>query len=304
MITIAITETDHCRRAESFMQNLLPAAPLSYLRKLFKSGHISIDGQPLDPDSDLHLGAVVSLKESSRLTQLLTGRKPDLDILFEDQWIIVFNKQPGLAVHRAAEVDERNLVELGQVFLRKRDGVPALSPLKLRPVNRLDRGTSGAIVLAKSPTAAGIFGRMVKEEGFGKLYLAIVKGTVPTEGVITTPLEGKESETSYHTLFQGSSAAFVAVTPLTGRMHQIRQHFRVIGHPILGDKRYGGEVLRGFAGHALHSFRTSFTHPATGVFHSIHAPLPAPFLGLLRQLSGERCETIIRSLPDLEQRLI
>jgi RluA family pseudouridine synthase len=303
MLTIAITENDHCRRAESFMQNLLPAAPLSYIRKLFKSGHITIDGQPALPDAVLQLDAVVALKESGRLTQLLSGRKPELDILFEDEWILLFNKEPGLAVHRAAEVDERNLVELGQAFLRRRDRIPENSPLKLRPVNRLDRGTSGAIILAKSPTSAGMFGRMVKEEGLGKLYLALVEGKIPPEGVITAPLEGKESETAYHSLLQGHAAAFVAVMPVTGRMHQIRQHFRSIGHPVLGDKRYGGRSLRGFAGHALHSFRTSFTHPATGVEHRVHAPLPPAFLRLLRELAGSDFQRLIKSLLDPGQRL-
>lgn len=299
MLTITITETDHCRRAESFMQNLLPAAPLSYIRKLFKSGHVSLDGHAIDSETLLSLDGVLSLKESGRLTQFLTGRTPELDILFEDEWILVFNKEPGLAVHRAAEVDERNLVELGQKFLRRRDRVPEQSPLKLRPVNRLDRGTSGAIVLAKSPTAAGIFGRMVHDEGFDKLYLAVVEGTLPPEGVITAPLEGKESETSYRTLLQGAGAAFVAVTPLTGRMHQIRQHFRLAGHPVRGDKRYGGKPLRGFPGHALHSFRTSFTHPVTGVPCRIHAPLPPAFLRLVQELAGARFADLIRSMPNL-----
>ena len=300
MLTLTITETDHCRRVESLLQNVLPAAPLSYLRKILKSGHVVLNGHPALPDDTVRLGDNLGLKESGRLRSFTAGKRPALDILFEDQWIIIFNKAPGVPVHRAAEVDQHNLVELGEAFLRKRDSVPPSSPLKLLPVNRLDRGTSGAIVFAKSPTAAGIFGRMVREEGFGKLYLAITEGKLPSDGSITAPLEGKESETRYKVLLQAAAAAFVAVTPLTGRMHQIRQHFRLIGHPIVGDKRYGGRIKSGFAGHALHSFRTSFTHPVTGVPHSINAPLPEAFLKLGNEFWGDEFNSVIMSLPELD----
>jgi 23S rRNA pseudouridine955/2504/2580 synthase len=294
MINYKITTADHCRRVESFLQNILPAAPLSYLKKLTRSGHVTVNGSLTVPEALLKLDDTVSIKESARTQTLLTGKKPELDILFEDQWIIIFNKEPGLPVHRAAEVDDNNLVELGAKLLAKR-GIEG----KLRPVNRLDRGTSGAIIMAKSPTAAGMFGRMVKEEGLGKLYLAIVEGRLPEEGTITTPLAGKESETRYRLLFQGEDGAFAAVYPLTGRMHQIRQHFKLSGHPIMGDLRYGGPMLFGYAGHALHSFQTSLTHPATGQELRIQAPLPKSLLDIIARLTGDEFMPLLRSLTDL-----
>lgn len=294
MLTYNITAADHCRRVESFLRNLLPAAPLSYLTKLVKSGHLTVNGAASSPDAVLRLGDTVALKESARTTALLAGRPPELDILYEDQWIVAFNKEAGLPVHRAAEVDAHNLVELGTGFLAERGMMG-----KLRPVNRLDRGTSGVIILAKSSLAAGMFGRMVKEEGLGKIYLAIVAGTLPADGSITAPLEGKEAETRYRLLCQGSGAAFAAVYPVTGRMHQIRQHFRHAGHPILGDRRYGGPPLPGFTGHLLHSFRTGFTHPATGRQLQIYAPLPQQFLDLLAPLAGDAFLPVLASLPDL-----
>lgn len=296
MLTYTISETDHCRSAESFLRNLLPAAPLAYLKKLIKSGHLGLNGAAVSsPCTLLRLGDTMTLKESGRTRELLTGRKPQLDILHEDSWIIVFNKPPGLPMHRAAEVDERNLVELGGRFLAQRDGFAG----KLRPVNRLDRGTSGAVVLAKSPTAAGMFGRFVKEEGLAKIYLAVVQGRVPEEGRITEPLEGKEAETSFRSLCQGERGALAAVWPVTGRMHQIRQHFRAIGHPVAGDKRYGGRVLQGYEGILLHSFRTSLTHPATGETLTVFAPLPAGFLAQLRELAGEGFLSLLMGLPEI-----
>ena len=294
MITYRITTADHCRRVESFLQNLLPAAPISYLKKLVRSGHLAVNGAVSFPDTILRLDDTVSIKESARTHTLLTGKRPELDILFEDQWIIAFNKEPGLPVHRAAEVDDHNLVELGAKLLAKR-GIEG----KLRPVNRLDRGTSGAIIMAKSPTAAGMFGRMVKEEGLGKLYLAIATGKLPEEGTITVPLDGKESETRYRVLFRGEFGSLAAVYPLTGRMHQIRQHFRLSGHPIMGDKRYGGPPLPGLPGHALHSFRTILTHPGTGQKLHIFAPLPEQLLALIARLTGDAFIPVLRSFPDL-----
>jgi 23S rRNA pseudouridine955/2504/2580 synthase len=299
MLTYTITETDHCRGAESFLRNLLPAAPLAYLRKLLKSGHLALNGAPLSSDAVLRLGDTVALKESGRTKALLSGKKPPLDILHEDSWIIVFNKAPGLPMHRAAEVDERNLVELGGRLLAERDGFAG----KLRPVNRLDRGTSGAVVLAKSPTAAGMFGRFVKEEGLAKIYLAMVQGRVPEEGRITLPLEGKEAETGFRSLFQGEKMALVAVYPVTGRMHQIRQHFQAIGHPVAGDKRYGGRVLPGYGGFLLHSFRTALVHPATGEPLTLFAPLPVGFLAELREVAGEEFLDLLKALPDIPQKL-
>lgn len=294
MLTFHITAADHCRQIESFLQNLLPGAFHSYLAKLVKSGHVAVNGAapPLDPL--LRWGDTVTLKESAKTTALLTGKKPAFDILYEDQWIVAFNKQAGLPVHRAAEVDDHNLVEMGGQFLNDR----GLSG-KLRPVNRLDRGTSGAIILAKSSVAAGIFGRMVKEEGLAKIYLAIVAGKLPEEGSISFPLEGKESETRFRLLCQGNGASFAVVYPITGRMHQIRRHFRLIGHPILGDRRYGGPPLPDYTGLPLHSFRTGFTHPATGRDLQIWAPLPEEFQTLLARLTDATLIPVLRALPDL-----
>ena len=284
MLIYTITETDHCRTVESYVRNLLPGASLAYVRKILKSGHCAVNGTPVTfPETLLRLGDSAVLKESSKTTALLRGRRAPLDILFEDTWIIAINKAPGLPMHRAAEVDEMNLVDLGGRMLEARDGFPG----KLRPVNRLDRGTSGAVVLAKSGSAAGMFGKFVAEEGFAKVYLAVVQGRLPEEGRITLPLDGKEAETGYSRLFQGEKLAVAAVYPVTGRMHQIRLHFQSIGRPIVGDVRYGGRSLAGYEGILLHSFRTTLTHPATSATITVSAPLPAGFLLRLRELAGE-----------------
>jgi 23S rRNA pseudouridine955/2504/2580 synthase len=294
MITFQITAADHCRRVESLLQNLLPDASLSYLKKIVRSGQVTVNNAILSADTLLKLDDTVSIKESGKTKALFGGKRPELDILFEDDWIFVFNKEPGLPVHRAAEVDDHNLVELGARLLATR-GIEG----KLRPINRLDRGTSGVIIMAKSATAAGMFGRMVKEEGLGKLYLAIAEGRLPEEGTIVAPLAGKESETRFRLLSQGENMAFLAVYPMSGRMHQIRQHFKLAGHPIMGDKRYGGSPIPELEGHALHSFRTILTHPATGRKIELFAPIPEPLQAIIARLTGNAFIPLLRSLPDL-----
>lgn len=294
MLTYQIEAKDHFRRVDSFLRNLLPSAQFSYLKKLLSAGHLCVNGQPAEAARLLRCGDRITLKESSKTTALLARLHPELDILFEDSWIVCFNKAPGLAVHRTEDPDEENLVDLADSFLQKRDGIG-----RLRPVNRLDKGTSGAIIMAKSAVAAGMFGKMVHNEGLGKLYLAMVEGKVSGEGTIDAPLDGKESQTNYLRLFQGGGRSLVAVYPLTGRMHQIRQHFAILGNPILGDKRYGGRALPGFTGHTLHSFTTRLIHPATEEPIEIPAPLPDPLFRLLCRLTALKEETLLRALDQI-----
>ncbi len=294
MITILIHEQDHCRRVDSLLRNILPAAPLSYLRKLLTSGHLQVNGSLPQGADLLRQGDSVTFKESGRLTTLMAERRSGLDILFEDQWIMLFNKPGGMPMHRAAEVDDRNLVDVGTALMRGRG-----EEVKLRPVNRLDRGTSGAVILAKSPSAAGMFGRFVKEVGLDKLYLTVVAGELSGQGTIDEPLDGKESITSYRVLCSGNGMSVVEAAPVTGRMHQIRQHLTLIGHPVMGDVRYKGYPLpAGFPGFALHSFRTSFTHPATEVYETVCAPLPSQFLELCSGCNREAWDKIFPSLPE------
>jgi 23S rRNA pseudouridine955/2504/2580 synthase len=273
MLTYTITPCDHCRRLESFLRTLLPTATTGYPRKLIKSGAVKLNGVPATPDSFLSCNDTVSLKESAALTALLRENRPPLDILYEDDLIVIVNKPAGLAMHRTAELED-DLVEYGTGYMTWRG-----TPCKLYPVNRLDRGTSGTVILAKSSSSAGIYGRQVKETGLNKLYLALVEGLPPTNGVINMPLDDKESETRYEIMIAGQGSTLLAVLPVSGRMHQIRRHLESIDHPVLGDKRYGSYDLPDYEGFALHSFRTALTRPDTTPL-TVCAPVPGGFLEL------------------------
>lgn len=273
MLSFEITHQDHCRRLESYLRTLMPLSPFGYARKLIKSGAAKLNGAPAAADTLLSLHDTVTLKESAATAAQLAPARPALDILYEDSHILIANKPPGLPMHRTAEL-EGNLVEAAQEYMVQR-----ATPCKLYPVNRLDRGTSGAVILAKSSSSAAVYGRQVKDTGLDKLYLALVWGTPESSGVINETLDGKESETRYRILLSGENCSLLAVTPISGRMHQIRRHLASIGRPVVGDKRYGGGDLPELAGFALHSFRTALALAEAGEL-TVCAPLPDEMLDL------------------------
>ena len=288
MLSFSITHQDHCRRLESYLLTLMPTAPPGYARKLIKNGAARCNDVIVTPDTLLASRNVVTLKESGATTGYISSTRPLLDILYEDGMIMIANKPSGLPMHRTAECED-NLVDVGQSYLIQRE-----TPCKLYPVNRLDRGTSGAVILAKSSSSAGIYGRQVKETGLDKLYLALVWGTPEERGVITEPLDDKESETRYRTLLAGENCSLLAVTPISGRMHQIRRHLAAIGHPVIGDKRYSGGDMPELSGFALHSFRTALTVSESGVL-TVCAPLPDELLNLCEQRGIGR-DTLLETL--------
>lgn len=267
MLNYIITTSDVLRRLESFVSFHLPKATCAYNRKLIRSGAVKVNGSKAVSDQFLQLNELVTFKESSVLLSFLQDASPLLDILYEDQKIVIVNKPAGLAMHQTAEL-EGNLVETGMEFMEWRE-----TPCKLYPVNRLDRGTSGVVILAKSSSSAGIYGRQVKETGLDKLYLALVCGIPDETGIITASLDGKESETRYKIIAKGNNIALLIVKPISGRTHQIRRHLEHIGHSVCGDKRYGGGTLQNYPGFALHSFRTIVQRPEIGNL-IVYAPLP------------------------------
>ncbi|CAH2032043.1 RluA family pseudouridine synthase [Trichlorobacter ammonificans] len=280
MISAVITADDHCRSLESWLQRLLPTATPGYLRKLVKSGACRVNGGDAAPTLLLTVGDRISLKESASVTGYLKGAPAPIDLLWQDDRLLAVNKPAGLAMHPAAEVDE-NLADLASAWLEKR----ANCPMRAYPVNRLDRGTSGVVLLATSSGNAGMLGRQVKEEGLEKRYLALAEGAMTGAGEIDLALDGKESVSRYTVLASGG-CSLLLVEPVTGRTHQIRRHLSAVGHPVAGDKRYGAAPLENLPGIALHSFRTALYHPGPETLLTICAPLPAPLRELIMATCG------------------
>jgi 23S rRNA pseudouridine955/2504/2580 synthase len=305
MLDFRITDEDHCRPIGSWLRKRMPTATAGYLHQILKKGQLTVNGESVDEMHPLLLNDSISIKESGRIKALLRARvnAPQVDILFEDTRIVCVNKPNGLSMHTAAGAGSEIVTEMAASYLHARELAAhphAAEPtFKLRPVNRLDRGTSGGVILAKSSTAAGMFGRLVMDGGLDKLYLALASGRLDGRGEIKAPVEEKESLTRYMSIFTGKDLTLVALWPETGRMHQIRQHLRHIGHPVVGDRRYGGPPAPTLKGFALHAFRTRFIHPESGYDTTIHAPLPTDFLAMLRTASKERYTDILTLLTSL-----
>lgn len=291
MLSYPLPITDHGRRLDSFLRNLLPAASSSYLHQLIKGGAVAVNGLPAAPERILRVSDCVSLKETGRIRGLLAGPGRRADILFEDDCLVAFNKPAGLPVHHSAEHGVRNLAELGQAALAAQG-----TQLKLYPVNRLDRNTSGIAVMARSSAKAGELGKLFQEGAVGKRYLTVVAGRTDASGSVDMPLDGKESLSGYRALFCGKGVTVLSVTPFTGRSHQIRRHMAAIGHPVMGDRRYGGKPAAGMQGHCLHSYSLSFKHPFTGQDLKLFAPLPEAFAAYLGRVLGGEVAVLLDTL--------
>jgi tRNA pseudouridine65 synthase len=213
-----------------------------------------------------------------------------MDLLFVDDTIVAVNKPSGLLVHRGWGRDE------DVALFRVRDLVRG----RVYPVHRLDRGTSGALVFARTPEAAAILGRSFEAHRVEKRYLALVRGVPPETGVIDHAIPNGEGGPRVPALTRFAVVAHSPVdrctlllaAPATGRTHQIRRHFKHISHPIVGDVNYGsGEINRhhraryGLQRLALHALAIALPHPATGALLEIVAPVPDD-LGLALERLG------------------
>ena len=205
---------------------------------------------------------------------------PPIDILFVDPHLVVVDKPSGLLVHRGWDDDD------DVAMFRARD---ALGGAHVFPVHRLDRGTSGALVLARTHDAASALSRMFEEGRIEKHYLALVRGTPPESGVVDYAIPKKEDGPRVPALTRFQRIArsevdrcsLVLAMPETGRLHQIRRHLRHINHPLIGDVKHGSGPLNrhyrttyGLHRLALHACHVAFDHPLGGPRVEVTAPMP------------------------------
>jgi tRNA pseudouridine65 synthase len=226
--------------------------------------------------------------------------RPAIDLLFVDAHIVVANKPCGLLVHRGWGNDD------DVALFRVRDAIGAY----VYPVHRLDRGTSGALLFARSAEVASALGRSLQTGGLDKRYLALVRGATQARGVIDHPIPRDETKgaarvpavTRFRLVARSTvdRCSLVEAMPHTGRLHQVRRHLRHLNHPLVGDVNYGsGEINRHYRATydlhrlALHAHYLSFAHPVTGARIVVRAPMtddlarPLAALGLPNSVDDE-----------------
>lgn len=253
----------------------------------WRHGAITLNGAPVRVNVIVQAGDILAVDVGDvKAGGAFAPVELPLDILWEDGDLIILNKPAGLAVHGKSEKGD---ITLGNA-LAFRYGTDAV----FHPVNRLDKDTGGAMVVAKSGYVHDRLRKILHTEDFRREYLAVVAGEMdPPAGVIDLPIgksgdgwkrevrpDGQRAITEYETVKTGEGLSLLRLTLHTGRTHQIRVHLAHLGHPLLGDWLYGTEDDR-ISRHALHASRVLLRHPITGQVLDVTAPLPEDMRDLI-----------------------
>jgi 23S rRNA pseudouridine1911/1915/1917 synthase len=288
---------DAGRRLDVVAAERLPQYSRSRLTRIAQQGGILVDGTSRKPAFRLRGGQTVEVRVPPAEAGGLRPEMIPLDVVYEDADLVVVNKPAGLTVHPAPGHPSGTLVNALLAHVPDLSGIGGT----LRPgiVHRLDKDTSGLLVVAKSDTAHRALAAQLRAHTMVRTYLAIVRGGVRRDrGVISAPVgrhpvhrtriavtaAGRAAVTRYTVLERFPRATLVACHLETGRTHQIRVHMNHIGHPILGDPVYGHARVPEISRQALHAARLEFTHPRTGRRVVCTAPLPEDFQRLLHRL--------------------
>lgn len=303
-------------RLDVFLTECVEDASRAFIQRAIKSNLVTVNNRVCTrPSRTVALGDEIHIEVPPQPSTELTPEDIPLDILHEDADVLVINKPSGLVVHPAPGHSGGTLVNAVLFHCPdfQRPGEDAARP---GIVHRLDRDTSGVMVVAKSPRAFLSLGRQAREHAFERRYLALAQGEFPQDRgrinaavgrsmtdrkrMSVTAARSRDAITNFEVLERFGAACLVTLRLETGRTHQIRVHLRFAGHPVLGDPVYGvvdfqswtvseatRTVLRNLQGQALHAELLGFAHPADGTVMRFVAPLPADFQAALDALRAE-----------------
>ncbi|WP_300451939.1 RluA family pseudouridine synthase [Fusobacterium sp.] len=295
-ITVQANENDKGKRIDSFLNEVIEDATRSYIQKIIDGGYVEITGKKTTKSGNKLKGTetiVVNLPEDETLD--LIPEDIPLEIIYEDSDIVVINKAPNMVVHPAHGNYNGTLVNALLYHIKDLSTINGV----IRPgiVHRLDKDTSGVIVVAKHDEAHTTLSDMFKEKTLEKTYVCIAKGIFKDKsGRIETLIgrdprdrkkmavvteNGKIAISNYEVLDESKNYSLVKVRIETGRTHQIRVHMKSLNHPILGDATYGNST-DGIARQMLHAYRLKFTHPISKKEMVVTAPIPEDFKRALK----------------------
>ena len=276
----------HGERLDRALGGIVPEFSRTYLQQLIESGAVRLNGQ-LSSRASAKVKAGDRVQIELKPTPQSQAFKPEvmtLDVVFEDAHLLVINKPAGLVVHPAPGNWSGTLLN----GLLARDEATRFLP-RAGIVHRLDKDTSGLMVVARTLTAMTALARAIAAREVGREYLALVHG-VPRQAAwsVESPIGrdpvsrvkmavlpgGRSARTDVRTLGAAEAVAAVHCRLHTGRTHQIRVHLASQGHPLVGDQLYGGRPALGLSRQALHAARLAFAHPVSGERLSFEAPLP------------------------------
>jgi len=286
-------------RLDKALAQMFPEHSRNRLQRWLKDGHVSLDAHSAKPKQKIWGGEQVEIR--SQPGPLDTAHRPEhiaLDIVYEDDDVLVINKPAGLVVHPGSGNWKGTLLN---ALLHHSPQLAAIPRAGI--VHRLDKDTSGLLVVAKTLTAQTELVRQLQARTVKREYLALVHGAVRTGGEVNAPVgrdprnrkrmavvpAGRSALTRYKVAKRFAHASLLECSLDTGRTHQIRVHMQSLGHPLVGDPVYRGG-RRGEAEsawlkrQALHAARLEFSHPVSGARRRFEAPLPEDFRALLNSL--------------------
>lgn len=296
-----VTEEEQGERLDKYLAGLLPDVSRSFIQKLLKQQQVTVNETTVKANYIIKEHDTISIHVPEAVEPEIVPENIPLDILYEDDDVLVVNKPKNMVVHPAPGHYSGTLVNA--VMFHCRDNLSGINGV-LRPgiVHRIDKDTTGSLVICKNDIAHNSLAAQLKEHSIQRKYLAIVHGILKeNEGIINAPIgrnpndrlkmainykNGKEAVTHYKVLKRLNNYTFVACVLETGRTHQIRVHMASIQHPLLGDSLYGpAKCPYKLQGQTLHAQILGFTHPTTGKYIEVSAPLPEYFENLLKKLS-------------------
>lgn len=297
-----IVVTDAGKRLDKLISEQLPELTRSAVQHLMQDGCVTISGKPVKKNTRASAGDVITVELPEPREVEIEPENIPLDIVYEDEDIIVVNKPKGMVVHPAPGNWSGTLVNA--LMYHCGDSLSGING-EIRPgiVHRIDKDTSGLLVVAKNDRAHQSLAEQIKVHSAGRRYFAVVYGT-PREqkGTVNEPIArhpvdrkkmavlagGREAITHYEVLEQYAGYSYLTFLLETGRTHQIRVHMAHIGHPIIGDPLYGPAKDKWkLQGQCLHAGELTLTHPATGERMTFQAPLPAYFTTVLQKLRNQ-----------------
>ncbi len=295
-----VTLEEEQERLDKYLSLVCPTQSRSFFQKLIAEEQVLVNGTPQKANFRLREQDVVSVNLPEIKEVPILPENIPLNILFEDEDLLIVNKPKGMVVHPAAGHTSGTLVNA--VLYHCADSLSGING-ELRPgiVHRIDRDTTGALIVCKNDFSHVRVAQQIKEHSVTRRYVGIVKGLVKEDtGTITGDIgrhptdrkrmaivtkNGKPAVTHYRVLERFEKTTYMEFQLETGRTHQIRVHMASIGHPLLGDEVYGnGKDGVRLQGQTLHAAVIGLIHPRTGEYLEVHAPLPEYFQGLLRRL--------------------
>ncbi len=289
-------------RLDRFLQEMLPGHSRSFLQKIVEEGRAEVNGKAVSKNFRLSVGDAVHLEVPAPKELDVLPEDIPLEIVYEDSDLLVVNKPKGMVVHPAPGNPSGTLVNALLFHCKgKLSGINGV----LRPgiVHRIDKDTSGLLMVAKSDQAHLGLAEQIQVHSFDRIYETVVYGGFKEdEGTVNAPIgrhpvdrkkmavtasHSREAVTHFEVVERFTGFTRLRVKLETGRTHQIRVHMAYIGHPVAGDSVYGPKkVISELGGQCLHAGRIGFTHPLTGKRMTFESALPEYFVRFIKKLKG------------------